>query len=62
MAERVTIDGEDSFVIEPDSDKDSCVQYLRDCGHEVVLEPAGGIPGEQTTWADLSDLIEPRDN
>ncbi len=62
MAEKVTIDGEDTFVIEPDSDREPCLSYLRDCGHEVAVEPATGVPGERTTWAELSDLIEPRDS
>ncbi len=45
-------------------DRDACLRYLVDCGHMLVREnhPVQGPDGEPcVSWADLSDLIEPRD-
>jgi len=46
----------------PDEQKnrDSCLRYLADCGHEITTEPHEVVgPGDEPamSWGDLSDLV-----
>jgi hypothetical protein len=69
ICELVTIDGFFSYFVQYEtsdqSDKDSCLAYLRDCGHEITTEPHAVVgPDDEPaiSWGDLSDLFEPRDD
>lgn len=50
---------------EEHKDRDNCLRYLRDCGHEITTEPhpVVGIGDDPAvSWGDLSDIVEPRDD
>ena len=60
--EQVTIDGEHYFIPTANqAGKDSCIAYLKDCGHQVSVGPHEPVGGPLITWGRLSDLIEPAD-
>lgn len=66
--ELVTVDGR-PFVVKHEgnaNNRKSCLAYLEDCGHVVTTRQIDITTWltnpEITSFADLSDLIEPRDD